>query len=485
MAGSRKPGSLGTLPEVHDLNDGTMIRGLTSVPGSIGADASIRKHSKSSADIVPKHSGLRKPSPVSPETLKKGSRGSRVQKLQRQLNTSLSPSPKLATDGIFGPRTHQAVVQYQRALSLPADGIVGKKTWYFLLRGDTATDLQPTRVTQTSAGGATAVPQSAAVVPAAGSAPAAKAGIWEWTLEEKFASVLRRTVPRLPGSMQREFEALLSPTSLAIITGTLAVWAASHAFGIGEAVDVALLLAGAFFLGMAAFDVASELGDFLVVTFNAESEQQLDEAASHLARAVALIGVTAFVVLLTKIARTGRGRGAPPEGPPEAKTTEPPPRTVPRESVAEPPATKEPAAGKTVAPVENTTYGGIKPARVRPGANDKVAVIGRSMDDAVQPYTKGLQEAGYNVETFGGDKISPGAQAEWNMLRKKYAPNPIPEDVVRNSQMFEENQAWASKLGEQGYTVVDVGNPGGRSPSPFYEMEKQILFGDAAAAGAR
>jgi len=107
------------------------------------------------------------------------------------------------------------------------------------------------------------------------------------------------------------------------------------------------------------------------------------------------------------------------------------------------------------------------------------------MDDAVQPYTKGLQEAGYNVETFGGDKISSGAQAEWNMLRKKYAPNPIPEDAVRNSQMFEENQAWARKLGEQGYTVVDVGNPGGRSPSPFYEMEKQILFGDAAAAGAR
>src|SRR3989475_6607865 len=175
MAGSRKPGSLGTLPEVHDLNDGTTIRGLTPVPGSVGADASIRKHSKSSADIVPKHSGLRKPSPVSPETLKKGSRGSKVRKLQRQLNTSLSPSPKLATDGIFGPRTHQAVVQYQRALSLQADGIVGKKTWYFLLRGDTATDLQPTRVTQTSAGGATAVPQSVAVLPGGGVAPPPRA----------------------------------------------------------------------------------------------------------------------------------------------------------------------------------------------------------------------------------------------------------------------------------------------------------------------
>ena len=47
--------------------------------------------------------------------------------------------------------------------------------------------------------------------------------------------------------------------------------------------------------------------------------------------------------------------------------------------------------------------------------------------------------------------------------------------------MFQENQAWAQKLADQGYTVVDVGDPGGEGASDFYDMEKQILFGDPPA----
>lgn len=39
MAGSRKPGPLGLNPEVQDLNDGTMIRGLSPRPGPIGTEA--------------------------------------------------------------------------------------------------------------------------------------------------------------------------------------------------------------------------------------------------------------------------------------------------------------------------------------------------------------------------------------------------------------------------------------------------------------
>jgi hypothetical protein len=42
--------------------------------------------------------------------------------------------------------------------------------------------------------------------------------------------------------------------------------------------------------------------------------------------------------------------------------------------------------------------------------------------------------------------------------------------------MFRENQAWAQKLADEGYTVVDIGNPTHQGLSPFYEMEKGILF---------
>jgi uncharacterized Zn-binding protein involved in type VI secretion len=132
----------------------------------------------------------------------------------------------------------------------------------------------------------------------------------------------------------------------------------------------------------------------------------------------------------------------------------------------------------------NSEFNGVKADRVRSGTNGKVAVIGRSMANAVNPYTKGLQTQS-NVETFTGDKISPAALAEWNTLKKQHAPKPIPEDALRKSLMFKENQAWAEKLADQGYTVVDVDNPTNEKPSPFYEMEKQTLFGDDSASGAK
>ncbi len=77
---------------------------------------------------------------------------------------------------------------------------------------------------------------------------------------------------------------------------------------------------------------------------------------------------------------------------------------------------------------------------------------------------------------FAGDKISRAAALEWTELKKDYAPDRVPDSVVRNSQLFQENQAWAQKLADQGYTVVDIGNPTQQGLSQFYEMEKGILF---------
>jgi len=132
--------------------------------------------------------------------------------------------------------------------------------------------------------------------------------------------------------------------------------------------------------------------------------------------------------------------------------------------------------------LQNSEFNGVKADRVRPGTNDKVAVIGRSMDNAVLPYSAGLGQQ-CPVETFSGDKISREAKKDWEKLKEKYAPDPIPEDAFRKSQMYKENQAWAQKLADQGYTVVDVDNPGNQKDSPFYDMEKQILFGDGGAGG--
>jgi len=60
--------------------------------------------------------------------LREGSRGSAVVSLQQALNSGLRPSPGLAADGVFGPRTKAAVIAFQRQTRIGVDGIVGPQT---------------------------------------------------------------------------------------------------------------------------------------------------------------------------------------------------------------------------------------------------------------------------------------------------------------------------------------------------------------------
>ncbi len=59
--------------------------------------------------------------------LRQGDTGADVELLQRILRgAGYDPGP---TDGIFGPRTTQAVIAFQRDNNLVADGIVGPRTY--------------------------------------------------------------------------------------------------------------------------------------------------------------------------------------------------------------------------------------------------------------------------------------------------------------------------------------------------------------------
>lgn len=59
--------------------------------------------------------------------LAQGSRGEAVRDLQTRLrNVGYDPGP---IDGIFGTRTHSAVVDFQRSRGLTPDGLVGELTW--------------------------------------------------------------------------------------------------------------------------------------------------------------------------------------------------------------------------------------------------------------------------------------------------------------------------------------------------------------------
>ena len=60
------------------------------------------------------------------KTLKKGCKGDEVKTLQKLLNKE---GYNLVVDSDFGQKTHDALVAWQKAHGLVADGIVGPKTW--------------------------------------------------------------------------------------------------------------------------------------------------------------------------------------------------------------------------------------------------------------------------------------------------------------------------------------------------------------------
>ena len=76
------------------------------------------------------------PTPATVVTLKNGSRGERVRRLQQGLNRvfpayrhDVAPKGRLLTaDAIFGAHTEAWVRQFQRRSKLTVDGIVGPKT---------------------------------------------------------------------------------------------------------------------------------------------------------------------------------------------------------------------------------------------------------------------------------------------------------------------------------------------------------------------
>ncbi len=67
------------------------------------------------------------------EVLQEGNSGNDVRVLQYYLNFLgffYDTLPRISVDGIFGAETENAVISFQSQFGLPADGIVGRQTWY-------------------------------------------------------------------------------------------------------------------------------------------------------------------------------------------------------------------------------------------------------------------------------------------------------------------------------------------------------------------
>jgi hypothetical protein len=58
---------------------------------------------------------------------------------------------------------------------------------------------------------------------------------------DRMGEAMRLSLPHVPAGARTVVESMLTPETLTIVTGTLAVWAGAHCFGAGEIVDLILL----------------------------------------------------------------------------------------------------------------------------------------------------------------------------------------------------------------------------------------------------
>jgi hypothetical protein len=120
-------------PSVHRLPENThdLISPLGLVWGGTFGDWMHIECHLSPGELASSGGGSGRPAPSSRPLLRQGSAGADVRALQSALNGFLAARglPPLGVDGMFGPQTRRAVLAFQAAHGLVADGLVGPRTW--------------------------------------------------------------------------------------------------------------------------------------------------------------------------------------------------------------------------------------------------------------------------------------------------------------------------------------------------------------------
>jgi hypothetical protein len=135
---------------------------------------------------------------------------------------------------------------------------------------------------------------------------------------EKLCRSFSRALLQLPAATAQEASVLLSPENLALMTTMMAAWIGSQGVPIvGQVVDVALLSLGVIMVAAQSAELAQSLWKYANKTHSAHSHADLDEAARHLARAIAIGGVNVVAFILTQraVSRLRAGTSGPSPSP--------------------------------------------------------------------------------------------------------------------------------------------------------------------------
>jgi hypothetical protein len=128
--------------------------------------------------------------------------------------------------------------------------------------------------------------------------------VGEMSSGEKIIETLKRSVNYMPDGLKEQWNALLSPENIAIMSATMLLFIVSHMFGVGEVVDAILLLVGAAMMGPAIVKAAEHFLAACDCT-SANSEPELEKCADELAHGVILLGIDiALIVLLRRQAKS-------------------------------------------------------------------------------------------------------------------------------------------------------------------------------------
>ena len=115
---------------------------VTAHGHSTGVDGIFGPLTKGAVEAFQSSRGLGVDGIVGPQTwppliieVQQGSNGDAVSAVQSQIHGRGDGAHQVAVDGIFGPRTNDAVRAFQTLLGLAVDGIVGPQTWIHLVNG--------------------------------------------------------------------------------------------------------------------------------------------------------------------------------------------------------------------------------------------------------------------------------------------------------------------------------------------------------------
>ena len=112
-------------------------------------------------------------------------------------------------------------------------------------------------------------------------------------IEKQITCFALELLPRIA-----QVQELLTPTSIAIMTGVFAAWAVSHAVGVGAVADVLLAALGVAYLGLDAIRAAKLLYGFLNHCMPPAPPGAIDDAAREFSQLVTLVGIDIVSMIL-------------------------------------------------------------------------------------------------------------------------------------------------------------------------------------------